>query len=135
MKPLSNLSLLFGMLALAACSNNLDDEEDCLDPSYKVPLEVTVNVDDSFHEHCVIDTAFTRAGDIPYLRYYVAAYPSSPNLKTVIGSSVSNKVDLSIHPGKYTMVGWVAYEAGEGNRCVNFYTDDFEELNILISLI
>lgn len=129
MRPFTNLSLLFGLLVFAACSNNLDDEEDCLDPSYKVPLTVTVNVDDSFHHHCSIDSAFsTRSADTPYLKYYVAAYPSNQTLKPVIGSSNTDKVSLSLHPGKYTMVGWVSYESAVENRCINFYTDDFDEL-------
>lgn len=133
MKSLTYIPLLLGLLSLAACSDNGDDDEDCLNPKYKVPLLVNVNVDNSFHDYRQIDSiSLTRAtkntDDVPYLKYFVAAYPANPKYSTEIASSSSNKVPISIHPGKYTLVGWVSYESSLGNRCINFYTDDFDEL-------
>lgn len=131
MKPTISIPLVLGMLACAACSHSSEDEEDCLNPSYKVPLQVTVNVDDSFQHHCVIDSVFdTRSEATPYLKYYVAAYPasSSSTLKTVIASSDTYTVPLSLHPGRYNMVSWVSYESATEQRSYNFYTDDFDEL-------
>lgn len=119
-----------------SCSNDKEDWDDdhCLDPSYLVPLTVDVSVDKIFKEHLTIDTIFsdtttTRATDMtPYLRYYVAAYPMTDSLPTVVASSYDSKVPIKIHPSRYTMVGWVMYESPDKQRSFNFYDDDFSEL-------
>lgn len=129
--------LLAAAISLPACKD-LDtvDIDYCLDPSYKVPLEVTVNVNDSFRKHLDTDTVFEKVRsddtDAPYLKYFVAAYPTAPNLPVEIASSLSPVVKINLHPANYRMIGWVAYEEAEENtsrsRGTNFYTDDFEEL-------
>lgn len=132
----SDIALFLGALSLVACKGNgYEDEDWCLDPKYKVPLQVHVGLDDSFHDYLAIDSVFsrTRSGDesTPYLKYYVAAYPTNPSFPTEVTSSLSPDIEMKVHPGRYTMVGWVAYEEGEEtkkSRAMNFYTDDFDEL-------
>lgn len=138
MKPSILFALAFGSVALLSCSkSDIEDEDWCIDPRYKVPLEVTVNLDDSFRDYCSVDTMYATksenddSGVKPYLKYYVAAYPTNPSLPVVVASSVSKVVSVSIHPGKYKLVGWVDYEKFESttnSRGLNFHTDDFGEL-------
>lgn len=132
MKPSILFALAFGSVALLSCSkSDIEDEDWCIDPRYKVPLEVTVNLDDSFRDYCSVDTMYaTKSGNDdsgvkPYLKYYVAAYPTNPSLPVVVASSVSKVVSVSIHPGKYKLVGWVDYEKFESatnSRGLNFHT-------------
>ena len=132
MRPTIFISLMSGLLACAACSSDAEPDEDwCLDPSYLVPLDVSVHVDRAFSDFRTVDSVFaTRsAADCPYLRYFAAAYPSNPGLPVVVASSVDTVVPMRIHPGKYTLVGWASYEtASEKTRGMYFYTDDFGEL-------
>lgn len=124
--------ICLGICSLSACHDDLAENEDyCLDPSYMVPLTVDVNVDRAFRDYLTIDTLFndTRSSDLPpYLKYYVAAYPMTDSLPTVVASSFESKVPLKIHPSRYTMVGWVMYESPDKQRSFNFYDDDFSEL-------
>lgn len=130
MKTYAKISLLTVLLPLVACHKDaVEDEDYCLNPAYKVPLEVVVNLDPSFREYHTIDSVFmTRSSDKPYLKYYVAAYPMTSGLPTVVKSSLDNRMQVSIHPGRYTMVGWVMYESDDKTHGYNFYDDDFSEL-------
>lgn len=136
MKAIFKYSLLAGLLPFVACSKNaVEDDESCLDPSYKVPLEVIVNLDAAFSDYKTIDSVFykdsgkeTRGDDLPYLKYYVAAYPMTSGLPNVVESSDVPTVPIKVHPGRYTMVGWVMYESAEKEKGYNFYDDDFSEL-------
>lgn len=120
------------MSMLSGCHNDFtEDENYCLNNSYKVPLRVDIDVDKQFREYKTIDTVFysTRSENLlPYLHYYVAAYPMTDSLPTVVASSYEPKVSLDIHPSRYTMVAWVMYEAPDKQRSFNFYDDDFSEL-------
>lgn len=132
MKPFVNISLMAALLSVAACSDdNGPDEDWCLDPSYKVPLDVTINLDSTFTAYREVDSLFnTRSeSETPYLRYFAAAYPSNPGLPVIVESSLDNVVRMNIHPGKYTMAGWMSYECDpEKPGGMYFYTDDFDEL-------
>lgn len=116
----------------ASCSkDSTEDENYCLDPAYKVPLEIDVNVDETFTDYLTVDSFGykTRSEDFePYLRYYVAAYPMTSGLPTVVSSGTERKLSMQIHPGRYTIVGWVMYEADNKIHGYNFYDDDLSEL-------
>ena len=133
MKRIARQLLLFCVpFLIGSCSKDSpEDENYCLDPSYKVPLEVVVNVDESFKDYLTVDSFGykTRSDDIePYLRYYVAAYPMTSGLPTVVSSGTDRKLSMHIHPGRYTIVGWVMYEADNKIHGYNFYDDDLSEL-------
>lgn len=125
------LSLL--LFSLNGCKDNVEFDEDwCLRDTYKKPLLVDVELDKSFTQFASIDSAFstrssTKAQDL-VLRYYVAAYTKDSNEPIALSSSFENKVELSIHPGKYDIVSWVDYESESNGVGANYYTDDFTEL-------
>ncbi len=129
--PIKYYSLICISLLLSCSKDTIEDENFCLDPSYKVPLEVEIDVDDSFRMYKTVDSIGfqTRADELdPYLRYYVAAYPMTSGLPTVVASAYQNKVSMDIHPGRYTMIGWVMYESDNKIHGYNFYDDDLSEL-------
>lgn len=134
MKPLirNSLCFCFGIISLISCrDDSVPDQDYCLRDSYMVPLTVEVSVDDAFKDYLTIDTLFyqTKSSDLaPYLKYYVAAYPMTDSLPTVVTTSLNPKVPIKLHPSRYTMVGWVMYESPERQRSFNFYDDDFSEL-------
>lgn len=126
------LSILTLLLPFVSCSKDaIQDEDYCLDPSYQVPLQVVIDVDQSFNDYKTVDSVFNKTRSLdstPYLKYYAAAYPITSGLPTVVNSSYDNKVQLKVHPGRYYMVGWVTYESSDGSIGYNFYDDDFSEL-------
>lgn len=133
MKRIAIQSLLILVPFLLSCcsKDSPEDENYCLDPAYKVSLEVEVNVDGAFRDYLTVDSFGykTRSDDIePYLKYYVAAYPMTSGLPTVVSSSTEGKLSMRIHPGRYTMVGWVMYETDNKIHGYNFYDDDLSEL-------
>lgn len=116
---------------MVSCSNEtIVDENYCVDPSYKVPLEVEIDVDDSFRDYQTLDSFNTTRSELkePYLKYYVAAYPMTSGLPTVVDSASQNHLSLDIHPGRYTLVSWVMYESDNKTHGYNFYDDDLSEL-------
>lgn len=142
MRFLVKLLLAGGILTCVSCNkNDIEDDDWCLDPKYLVPLDVVVNLQDSLHDHCVIDTIFenrpdsldTRAMAFSAtglkLRYYAAAYAQDNDiLPLIVRSSWTNVVPIDLHPGKYNIVSWVNYESEESRSGLNFHTDDFNEL-------
>ena len=133
-----------GILSLAACSHTSDppDEDDCLDPKFRAPVEVTINVDQSllpytevdstrYESEDSIDAASTRArerGNEGWrLRYYLAAYRRNEKDPTEVLSSFDNKITMNLAPDKYTFVGWADRVPEDGNPYY-FYMDDFNEL-------
>lgn len=134
MKPTVKLLITAAMLPFIACSRDgTEDEEYCLRESYKIPISVHVELghDTVFREYKTIDSLYlkTRGEEMmPYLKYYVAAFPMTEGVPTAVASSTKKDVNMSLHPGRYTMVGWVMYETGEKSRGFNFYDDDLSEL-------
>lgn len=133
MRRIIKYCLLAGLFPLVACSKDSIEEDDeyCLNPKYKVPLEVTVNLDKEFKPYKLIDSVYnkTRSKDsLPSLKYYVAAYPMTSGLPKVVKNSYEKTIPIQIHPGRYTVVGWVMYETTDESRGYNFYDDDFNEL-------
>ncbi len=129
MRPIFKL-LMATILPFTACSRDgTDDEEYCLRDNYKIPISVHVELgrDTVFREYMTIDSLYTRTEE-PYLKYYVAAFPMTEGVPTAVASSVNKDIDMKLHPGRYTMVGWVMYDTGEKSRGYNFYDDDFSEL-------
>lgn len=119
------------MTAIPSCKDKLEEDDDwCLKNSYKKPLVVNVELDKAFSQYTTIDSTFTtrsRSLDL-ILKYYVAAYTKDSTEPIVISSSFDNKVEISLHPGKYDLVSWVDYESETDGIGANYYTDDFTEL-------
>ncbi len=122
------------LIPLVACTKDYDeDDEYCLKDSYKIPLNVHIGVDlDSvFREYKSIDSLYIKTrseAQEPYLKYYVAAFPMTEGIPTAVASSTEKDVRVDVHPGRYTLVGWVMYESDDKTHGYNFYDDDFSEL-------
>lgn len=125
-------------VVLAACSHTSEppEEDDCLDPKFRAPVEVSIDVDQSFLPYTDVDStryadSSTRArerGDESWrLKYYLAAYRREEMEPTEVLSSMDNKITMNLPPDKYTFVAW-ADRVPADNKSYYFYTDDFSEL-------
>lgn len=132
MKPIIRCLLIAALIPLISCNkDSAEDEEYCLRDSYKIPLNLHIELDSAFRKYKTIDSLYikTRSEGIePYLKYYVAAFPMTDGIPISVASSKEKDIHMDIHPGRYTMVSWVMYESEEKNRGYNFYDDDFSEL-------
>lgn len=135
--------LVVGIL-LTGCTQSAEpsEEDDCLDPNFRAPVEVTLNVEDVFlpyaevdstryHSTETVDSVFTRgrkrADECWRLRYYLAAYRRNESEPTEYVTSLEPKITLMLSPDKYEFVGWVD-RVPENGKSHYFYTDDFSEL-------
>ncbi|MDE7432270.1 MAG: DUF4433 domain-containing protein [Lachnospiraceae bacterium] len=132
MRQFVRFMLIAALIPAIACSKDApEDEEYCLRDSYKIPLDVHVDFEPTFVQHKSIDSLYFKTrteSSEPYLKYYVAAFPMTEGIPTTVASSTDNNIRMEIHPGRYTMVGWVMYESDDKSHGYNFYDDDFSEL-------
>lgn len=134
MKPIFRNLLLASLLPFMACNKDSpEDEEYCLRDSYKIPVDfhIVLGHDTVFKEYKSIDSLYIKTRtdiETPYLKYFVAAFPMTEGLPTAVASSTESDMTINLHPGRYTMVGWVMYETDEQSRGFNFYDDDLSEL-------
>lgn len=133
-----SLFLPIGLLTLCACSSKDEPvEDDCLDPRFRAPVEVTLNVSKCFSPYKNIDSTRyskvdssllrTRADASWQLRYMVAAYRRNSDEPLEVVSSLDNKVKLDLPPDKYTFIGWADYVPCDG-KSYYYHTDEFNEI-------
>jgi len=133
------LSVGLGLAMMTGgCRDTYEDNEDwCLDETYRVPLNILVNVDRSFSDYLTVDSTAmdneqycSTRGDPSWMtQYYVAVYDKEKKEPIDVVSSFDNPVRVKVRPGKYSFVGWASLTPPiEDTKSPTFNMDDFNEI-------
>lgn len=129
-----------GMLAVllmtVGCSKGIEPDEDyCLRPGYKDPVNISLSVDDSFspYKDVISEVEDTKSGNTG-MRYVVSVYDlasfSALNPGSPVIYEVSDSPDFTVPlaPGKYRVFAWADYERVERSDNHYFHIDDFSDM-------
>lgn len=134
------LTIGIGLTVLTACKDNETpyNEDWCLDPTYKVPLAVKINIDKTFSNYTEVDSTAMDAGQYRsttrgdpswQMMYHIGVFGKDKTTPVEVFSSFDNPVKIDVHPGKYTFVGWASLSPPiEDSRSFYYNLDDFDEI-------
>lgn len=120
-------------------SDNVVDDNDCLEVGFRDKVNVSLSVKDSlsFYKEVNYDYDCTRCVDGAVLRYTIGVYEldAITRCESVSPScllySDSPDFTISLKPGKYRVLAWADYEPMSKSDNHYFHIDDFSDMMLV----